>query len=203
MNIEKDTKKIELNIKAYLDEGLFKKGDFEYLTDFYLNTAKKTLSTADALMQLSNNAELKQKFNLLEDFETYLWIITTSYYSIFYAVNALFSKNNIKIGDRLVHKVTSDVFYYYFIQNNKVAKELFDIFEEAKESAMDITNTKYPEEAEELSKDLEFERKKRHKFQYNMTISIKKSYAQTSLKRALEFVNKIEMLIKFKDEVKK
>ena len=116
-----DRRRIERNVKSYLDEGLFKKGDYRYLVDFYLDTSKKSLSTADALMQLSERVELKQRFNLLEDFETYLWVITTSYYSMFYAVNALLSKNGIKIGSRIAHKVTLDVFYSYFIQNNKLA----------------------------------------------------------------------------------
>ncbi len=54
----------------------------------------------------------------------------------------------------------------------------------------------YSEQAEKLFQDLEFERDKRNKFQYNMTESIKKSYAETSLKRAKEFINEIEVLIK-------
>lgn len=55
---------------------------------------------------------------------------------------------------------------------------------------------KYSEQAEKLFQDLEYEREKRHKFQYNMGESIKKSYAQTSLKRAKDFINEIEILIK-------
>ena len=104
---------------VYLKEGLFKKGDYNHLTEFYIKTAKKTLQTADALMQISENNDLKKKLGLLDDFETYLWVITASYYSIFYMVNALFSKNGIKIGDKVVHKVTSDVFYFYFIKNQE------------------------------------------------------------------------------------
>ena len=55
---------------------------------------------------------------------------------------------------------------------------------------------RYSEQAEKLFQDLEYERDKRHKFQYNMTESIKRSYAQTSLKRAKDFVNEIELLIR-------
>lgn len=191
-----DEKQIEAAVKAYSEEGLFKKGDYRYLTDFYLNTAKKSLSTADALMQLSGKIELKRAFSLSEDFETYLWVCAVSYYSMFYAVNAFFSKNGIKVGDKMAHKVASDVLYHYFIRNNKIAKELFKSYEEAKEQAMDIINTKYQGQAEELARNLDYERTKRGRFQYNMTESIKKAHAQTSLKRALEFVNKMEVLIK-------
>jgi len=194
MKTEKESKIIESNINAYQREGLFKKGEHAYLIDFYIKTAKKTLQTADALMQISEGNELKNRLGLLDDFETYLWVITTSYYSMFYMVNALFSKQGIKLGDKIVHKVASDVFYFYFIRNKKIAKELFETYEEAKGQAMDLIS--YTEQAEKLFQDLEFERDKRHKFQYNMTESIKRSYAQTSLKRAKDFSNEIEILIK-------
>jgi len=194
MKTEKEIRIIESNINSYARDGLFKKGSYEHLIDFYIKTAKKTLQTADSLMQISENNELKKKLGLLDDFETYLWVITTSYYSMFYIVNALLSKNGMKLGDKIVHKVASDVFYFYFIKNKKIARELFEIYEEAKGQAMDLIN--YSEQAEKLYQDLEYERTKRHKFQYNMTENIKRSYAQTSLKRAKDFINEIELLIR-------
>ena len=200
MKTEKEIKIIESNINSYLRDGLFKKGEYNYLIDFYVKTAKKTLQTADALMQISENNELKKKLGLLDDFETYLWIITTSYYSMFYIINALFSKHGIKLGDKIVHKVASDVFYIYFIKNKRIAKDLFEIYEEAKGQAMDLIN--YSEQAEKLFQDLEYERNKRHRFQYNMTESIKRSYAQTSLKRAKDFINEVEILIKWPKKIR-
>lgn len=194
MKTEKENKIIESNINIYQRDGLFKKGEYSNLIDFYVNNARKTLQTADVLMQISENGELKKKLGLLDNFETYLWVITTSYYSMFYIVNALFSKHGIKLSDKIVHKIASDVFYFYFIKNKKIAKELFETYEEAKGQAMDLIN--YSEQAEKLFQDLEFEREKRHRFQYNMTESIKRSYAQTSLKRAKDFINEIEILIK-------
>src|SRR3989344_5297699 len=194
MKTEKEIKIIESNINSYLRDGLFKKGEYNYLIDLYVKTAKKTVQTADALMQISENNELKKKLGLLDDFETYLWVITTSYYSMFYILNALFSKQGIKLGEKIVHKVASDVFYFYFIKNNKIAKELFEIYEEIKGEAMDLIS--YSEQAEKLFQDLEYEREKRHKFQYNTTKNIKRGYAQTSLKRAKEFVNEIELLLR-------
>ncbi len=194
MKTERENKIIESNINTYQRDGLFKKGEYSNLIDFYINASKKTLQTSDALMQISENNELKEKLSLSDNFETYLWVITTSYYSMFYMVNALFSKHGIKLSDKIVHKVASDVFYFYFIKNNKIAKELFEIYEETKDQAMDLIN--YSEQAEKLFQDLEFEREKRHKFQYNMVESIKRSYAETSLNRAKSFINEIEMLIR-------
>jgi|SRR3989344_3834138 len=194
MKTEKELKVLESNINMYQNEGLFKKGDYSYLIEFYVRTTKKTLQTADALIQISENNELKKKLGLLDNFETYLWVVTTSYYSMFYMVNALLSKQGIKLGDKIVHKVASDVFYFYFIKNKKIAKELYEIYEEAKDQALDLI--KYSEQAEKLFRDLESEREKRHRFQYDMTESIKRSYAETSFKRAKQFFNEIELLLK-------
>ncbi len=194
MKTEKELKILESNINMYQNEGMFKKGEYSNLIEFYVRTAKKTLQTADALIQISDNNEIKKKLGLLDNFETYLWVVTTSYYSMFYMVNALLSKHGIKLGDKIVHKVASDVFYFYFIKNKKIAKELFEVYEEAKDQTMDLI--RYSEQAEKLFQDLESEREKRHKFQYDMTESIKKGYAETSLKRAKQFVNEIELLVK-------
>src|SRR3989344_3988658 len=100
MKTEKENKIIESNINIYQKEGLFKKGEYSNLTGFYVKNAEKTLQTADTLMQISENNELKKKLGLLDDFETYLWVITTSYYSMFYILNALFSKQGIKLGEK-------------------------------------------------------------------------------------------------------
>lgn len=193
MKSEKEKKVIESNIKNYLRESLFKKGNYSYVTEFYLRTAEKTLQTADALMKISEKTDIKKQLGLLENFETYLWVIVSSYYSMFYAVNALFSKNGIKIGDKIAHKVASDVFYYYFVKNNKIARELFEAYGEAKSDAMDLTN--YSEQAERLSDNFNSEKEKRHKFQYDTTENIKRGYAQTSLKKARDFLDKIEILV--------
>ncbi|MBM3199929.1 hypothetical protein FJZ53_03240 [Candidatus Woesearchaeota archaeon] len=88
---------VENNVKYYLAEGLFKKGNYDFLTGFYLDNAKRSLSTAKVLFRASEDKELKKMLGLLDSFETYLWVITASYYSMFYAVNALFSKNGLKV----------------------------------------------------------------------------------------------------------
>ena len=49
------SREVENNIKSYLQEGLFKRGEYDYLTDFYLDNARRSLSTAEALFRLSEN----------------------------------------------------------------------------------------------------------------------------------------------------
>jgi hypothetical protein len=50
--------------------------------------------------------------------------------------------------------------------------------------------------ARELISDYEYERRKRSKFQYEIGVSAKRSYAQTSLERARKFFFEIRKLIK-------
>jgi len=66
---EKELKVLESNIGIYQREGLYKRGDYGNLVEFYLKTAEKTLQTADALTQISENSEIKKKLGLLEILE--------------------------------------------------------------------------------------------------------------------------------------
>lgn len=184
-------------IKEYLDNGIIKKGDYSNLTRFFMKNAEKSLSTAISLLRISEDSELKKKIGLNDEFESYIWVITSSYYSMFYAVNALFSKNGIKINSTQgVHALTRITFRHFFINNNKLAKKLYEIYEEAEKDALDITQTNYPKIAEELSENLEYEENKRSKFQYEITEEAKKRHAETSIKRAKEFLETIEQTIR-------
>jgi hypothetical protein len=69
----------------------------------------------------------------------------------------------IKYRQHYYYFKTYLVFYFYFIKNKKIAKELYEIYEEAKDQTMDLI--RYSEQAEKLFQDLESEREKRHRFQ--------------------------------------
>lgn len=67
---------------------------------------------------------------------------------------------------------------------------LLEDFEEAKSEALEITNF-----TDDIIESFSFERKKRSKFQYNMTAPVKSSKAQTSIKRAKKFNFEFEKLL--------
>lgn len=184
-------------ITEYLDKGIIKKGDYSRLSDFYLNNALKSLSTAISLLKISEDAELKKRIGLSNDFESYIWVITSSYYSMFYAVNALFSKNNIKIDtNQGVHSITRIAFCHFFIDNNKLAKKLYELYKNAEKDAFDITQTHYQDRARKMYENLEYEENKRSRFQYEITSDAKKNLAETSINRAKEFLETIEQTLK-------
>ena len=172
---EERIKEAEKNIKSYLSDGLIKKESFNNLVfDILINNSNESIETATFL---SNN----KKSNL--------WIIVCSYYSMFYIANAVLYKLGYKIGEKIAHKVTSDALIVYV--RNKLKEKLIEDYEELKEEALLIAKNK----AEGLIEDFEFERNKRSIIQYQTKEVEKSSKAQTSLKRAKEFLYEMNNLL--------
>ena len=172
---EKSIKEAESNIKSYLSEGLLKKSSLDpQILKIFLNNAKESLTVADDILQRE-----------LSD----LWVIVCSYYTMYYYANAVLLKLGYKIGDSIVHKVTSDALVVYV--RSKLKASLLEEYEEIKEEALNIAGMK----ADELIKSFEFERAKRGRIQYH-TIEVEKhTKAKTSLQRAKEFAKEMEKLL--------
>lgn len=169
-------KEAEKNFKRYLDEGLLKKEINELAKNKYLENADLSLQTANELMQ----SQLKP----------HLWVIVISYYSMFYMANAVLLKYGYKIQDKIAHRVTSDALIVLVL--NKLRKELIEDYESMQKDALEIANAK----AESVIESYSFELDKRSRFQYNMLEETKEGKAQTSLKRASEFVFELKKLMK-------
>jgi len=92
-------KEAETNTRSYLEEGLLKKRAMDkQIMGILLKNAKESLRVAE---------EIHQK-NLSE-----LWVIVCSYYSMYYYANAALMKLGYKVGEKIVHKVTSDAIIVY------------------------------------------------------------------------------------------
>ena len=190
------------NVKQYVDDGLLKINDKDAarFVDFFMANAESSLRTASILQQISDEDTLKEKLKLGSDFESYLWVIISSYYAMFYAATAILAKQGIKASGQIVHKVTADALIHFFWSNAKLAK-LLEQYEEIQTVGLELIGReelmkKMQKKADELIVSYESERKKRSKFQYNIGIQAKKGYAQTSLERARTFVFEINKLIK-------
>ncbi len=168
-------KEAERNVKSYLDDGLLKKTAIEQnVFDILLRNAKESLRVAD---------EIYQK-NLSE-----LWVIVCSYYAMYYYANAVLLKFGYKVGDKIVHKVTSDALIVYV--RKKLKESLLEEYEETKEEALILAGMK----ADLLVESFEFERNKRSFIQYRTIEVEKQSKAKTSLQRAKEFARELEKLL--------
>ena len=190
------------NVKQYVDDGLLKLGDKDAprFVDFFMANAESSLRTASILQEISDENALKETLKVGMDFESYLWVIVSSYYAMFYAATAILAKQGIRATGQIVHKVTADVLIHFFGSNEKLAK-LLEQYEEAQAVGLELVGRedlmkRMQKKADELIIAYEGERKKRSKFQYDIGVQAKKGYAQTSLERAKDFVFEIRKLVK-------
>lgn len=169
---EKRIKQAEDNFKNYLREEKIKKVDHTNILIYetYLRNARESLRVANLLFQ--NKASS-------------LWVIVTSYYSMFYMACAYIYKLGYKTKHEIVHQVVNDSL---IVQGrHKIKNHLLEAYELGKEEALSISDN--------YLKDYEFEKVKRSAFQYETTEDIKESKAQTSLNRAKEFLTLIEEIL--------
>jgi len=172
---EKRIKEAEDNVRSYLGEGLLKKTTMnEQIINILLRNAKESLRVAE---------EIHQK-NLSD-----LWVIVCSYYAMYYYANAALLKFGYKVGEKIVHKVTSDAMIVYV--RGKLKESLIEEYEQTKEEALNLAGLK----ADSLIESLEFERNKRRLIQYRTIEIEKQSKARTSLQRAKEFAKEIDKLL--------
>ena len=164
----------EVNVKGYLRDGLLKK---RVLDENILNIHRK--NSEESLLV----ADLVLKENLSS-----LWVIVSSYYSMYYIANAALLKLEYKVGSAVSHKVTGDALIVFV--RDKLKKSILEDFEDAKAEAMELANL-----TDDILASFDFERKKRSTFQYNMTGEIKKTKAQTSIERAKKFNLELEKLL--------
>ena len=168
-------KEADSNVKSYLSEGLLKKAQINrQIMGVLLRNAEESLKVAGEINQ--------QKISDL-------WVIVCSYYSMYYYANAVLLSLGYKVGEKIVHKVTSDALIVYV--RGKLKESLIEEYEEAKEEALNLAGMK----ADSLIESFEFERNKRSLIQYK-TIEIEKhSKAKTSLQRAKEFAKEMKKLL--------
>jgi len=175
---EKRIKEAESNVRQYLSEGLLKKQKNETAKKMYVENSDLSLDTAKKLLSMET-----------PDYKPYLWIIVSSYYSMYYIANAVLLNNGYKVGDKISHKVTSDALIVFI--RDKIKQGLIEEYEDVKENALELISSK----TDSILQSLDFEREKRSKFQYQMDEQAKKSKALTSLERAKQFVFELKKLL--------
>lgn len=174
--LDKDRiKEAENNVSSYLDEGLLKKIPInKQILNILLKNGKESLRVAEEIYQKK-----------ISD----LWVIVCSYYAMYYYANAVLLKLGYKVGEKIVHKVTSDALIVYV--RGKLKESLLEEYEETKEEALNLAGMK----ADLLIESFEFERNKRSLIQYRTIEIEKQSKAKISLQRAKEFTKEMEKLL--------
>ena len=121
-----DDKKIEESskvIKQLIQEGIITKPEPE-VASFFLNKSQETLIVAERLKRVQEEERIK----------TNVWVINTSYYSMFFAATALLAKFGHRIKtDVGIHKTTYHALVYYFIkENSKIKRQIVEEYVQAK-----------------------------------------------------------------------
>ena len=135
---------------------------------------------------LKNSAESLNVANeLFKNKTSSLWVVVSSYYSMFYIASAYIYKKGYKAGSEIVHQVINEALIVF--SKNDLEKHFLEESEEAQEKALSASSN--------LLDSYEFERTKRSRFQYETTEEIKESKAKTSLERAKNFVAVMRQLL--------
>lgn len=189
------------NVSRYIADGLLKTQNEEVkeFIGFFMSNADSSLETASLLFQVSDDANAKDQLRMRRDFESYLWVIVSSYYSMFYAATALLASQGIKAKGDVVHKVTADALIHFFISNKRLAKLMAE-YEEAKDVSLELIGReellkRIDSRANELILGFDRERRKRSRFQYDVGVVVKRAFAETSLNRAREFLFEIRKVM--------
>ena len=148
-------------------------------TDF-LNKAKHNLRVALALLQISENKEVKKLTGEKENFQCYDWVINASYYSMYQSALGLLAKIGYKSED---HNATIDALYYFFVLEGF----LEDYY------VKDLILAKKLEE--EYIQELVKAKQERRTSQYSSLIEISKENAHELTKTAKKFVNRLSEII--------
>jgi len=69
-----------------------------------------------------------------------LWVIVTSYYSMFYMANAILLHYGYKTQDKIAHKVTSDALIVLVL--HRLKEEFLEYYEAMQSDALEIAGTK-------------------------------------------------------------
>jgi hypothetical protein len=127
------------------------------------------------------------------NFDGFLWIVNSCYYSMFYIARALLESEGIKIKSELsIHSLTFDSIIHFFYLNGKLEKRLIEDLAESFEEASEILGK---QKADSLIEDYFWEKGKRATFTYNTKEIVIKAKAKTSLDRARRFNLELRKII--------
>lgn len=168
-------------IEDLISRNLIKKSSIQE-ADFFIEKAKNSLETASRLLDLIEEEKLCAE----------MWVINSSYYSMFFAVTAILAKKGNKINSNIgIHKLTYNALIYYFY--NQIQENYIEEYKEAIENAEELLGISETQ-TEELIENYNFELEKRKIFTYFMGRKAEISKAKTSFQRAKDFYLTIEQI---------
>jgi uncharacterized protein (UPF0332 family) len=188
--IKKDVGRLLEQNKIVID----KNSKFRF-TEFFLENSKKSFDSAKLLLGASSDRNIQELLGY-PNFDGSLWVINSSYYSMFYIVRALLESSGIKIKSdsttQSIHQIVFQALIYFFYINKRLENKLVQDFKEALEESGEILGK---EKAKRLLDDYRFEKEKRGVFTYELGQIEMQNKAKTSFERAKHFNQEIRKII--------
>lgn|SRR3989338_2447260 len=187
MLVEKESQNL---IKQLINDEKIIKPESER-QEYFLSKSIESLDVARRIYSISTD----KKDNL----KSFMWVITASYYSMFFAATALLAHYNKKLNvDAGIHKATYHALVYYFhILDKKLQKHFIESYKDNYDSAEELLQTS-EKRALELLDDFKHEQDKRKIFTYEMGKVAEEHKAKASLQRAEKFYEEVRMIIQSK-----
>ena len=172
---EKRIKIAESNFRNYLRDNLIKEAKFEDIVyQTYFKNALESLKVADELFKNKTSS---------------LWVVVSSYYSMYYIASAYVYKKGYKASGEIVHQIINEALI--ILARHDLERHFLEEYEEEKEKALFAAQAA----SGNLLKNYELEKEKRASFQYKTTEEIKEAKANTSLDRARKFIAVMRQLL--------
>jgi hypothetical protein len=197
---DKDIERAVNLFKRWDLEATWKKPDEVFITPLK-EKADDCLDVEKVLIELMEKRELVETLINKKSFNPPLWIINSSYYSIFFNAQSILAHHGKKLPDNTqdTHKTIFLAMLYYFIVKGSGLEGRsnlkWDDIRESKLSKALLMFMEAPEESEELFQqrakstfdNFSAELEERRKFTYKIDFHARENVAFTSYKRAIDF----------------
>lgn len=117
-----------------------------------------------------------------------MWVIVSSYYSMYYMSNAVLNQLGFKVGGKMSHRITADALIV--LVRDKLKDNLLREFDKAKDEYTELDNL-----TDKIIELYDLEHKKRLNSQYVMGYDAQVAKSETSLDRAKQFDLELEKLL--------
>lgn len=189
---DKRIEEAKSNAIKSINSGVIVKTKESSYVDFFIKNAKDSLDSAKILFESSINEKTKVALGMPK-FNGFLWVINSSYYSMFYMARALLESVGVKIKtDESIHFLVYNALIYYFYSTGRLERHFIDDFENAQDEAVQILGK---EKAREMISSYSNEKEKRAKFTYELGEIAMLGKAGTSLDRAKRFMEEARKIL--------
>jgi len=160
---------------------LYEDNNFTVMVPYYLDKSRHNLETANILLKLSEDEEIKRTLMLRSDYSAYDWVISASYYAMFHAATAVLGHVGLRARS---HECLIEALEFHFVHKKKILKaELVKKIFRLRSLERKYINQMW------------FLKSRRNIAHYKAEESISRSDAHKSLQDAYEFVERMEALV--------